>query len=181
MSSGGFIFADILMWMEFVAVVPCYQARAPRKMPGCGPVSYLTAPAVKEPRPPVRISIAALIPLFRPSPQRARLPVPILSPPVFEPSKLRVNYTAGSSWREPPPHRGRSYTLTHNDLTGQLVLTVGSSYNHEQIGGWYTKLVRDEVLAEVRHSPAFEPRSRRSPRRDPEGYQQAPGGVMRRG
>jgi hypothetical protein len=42
----------------------------------------------------------------------------------------------------------RRYTLTHSDVTGDLFLTVGSEYDREQISGWYTRLMRDEVLAE---------------------------------
>lgn len=42
----------------------------------------------------------------------------------------------------------RRYTLTHNDLTGSLQLSVGREYNKDQVSGWYTRIVRDEVLAE---------------------------------
>jgi hypothetical protein len=42
----------------------------------------------------------------------------------------------------------RRYTLTHSDMTGELLLTIGADYNNKQIGGWYTRLMRDEVLAE---------------------------------
>lgn len=41
----------------------------------------------------------------------------------------------------------RRYTLTHSDLTGDLFLTIGSTYNRKQISGLYTRLMRDEVLA----------------------------------
>lgn len=41
----------------------------------------------------------------------------------------------------------RRYTLTHSDRTGDLFLTIGSDYNRTQISGWYTRLMRDEVLA----------------------------------
>lgn len=44
----------------------------------------------------------------------------------------------------------RRYTLTHNDVTGALRLSVGSEYNAAQVSGWYTRLLRDEVLAELR-------------------------------
>lgn len=83
-------------------------------------------------------------------PQVARLPMPALPAPQFQPGKLRVQYEEGSGWRAPPPHEGRWYTLTHNDLTGELVLSIGRGVNREQISGWYTRLVRDEVLAQVR-------------------------------
>ncbi|MFX1390619.1 MAG: staygreen family protein [Promethearchaeota archaeon] len=42
----------------------------------------------------------------------------------------------------------RKYTLTHSDATGDLFLTIGSDYDNEQISGFYTKFMRDEVLAE---------------------------------
>jgi hypothetical protein len=38
--------------------------------------------------------------------------------------------------------------LTHSDQTGDLYLTVGAEYDQAQISGWYTRLMRDEVLAE---------------------------------
>jgi hypothetical protein len=42
----------------------------------------------------------------------------------------------------------RCYTLTHSDRTGDLYLTIGSNFDCEQFSGWYTRLMRDEVLAE---------------------------------
>ena len=42
----------------------------------------------------------------------------------------------------------RRYTLTHSDATGDLFLTIGADYDEEQISGVYTRLMRDEVLAE---------------------------------
>ncbi len=42
----------------------------------------------------------------------------------------------------------RCYTLTHSDRTGDLFLTVASSFDFEQVSGWYTRFMRDEVLAE---------------------------------
>lgn len=46
----------------------------------------------------------------------------------------------------------RRYTLTHSDRTGDLYLTISSDFNREQISGWYTRLMRDEVLAEWKKS-----------------------------
>ena len=43
----------------------------------------------------------------------------------------------------------RRYTLTHSDRTGDLFLSVGTRYQTEQISGLYTRLMRDEVLAEI--------------------------------
>ena len=45
-------------------------------------------------------------------------------------------------------HLPRRYTLTHSDSTGDLYLTVANEYDNEQISGWYTRIMRDEVLAE---------------------------------
>lgn len=42
----------------------------------------------------------------------------------------------------------RRYTLTHSDITGELFLTIGTDYDRKQISGWYTRFMRDEVLAE---------------------------------
>jgi hypothetical protein len=42
----------------------------------------------------------------------------------------------------------RCYTFTHSDKTGDLFLTVGSGFDFEQVSGWYTRFMRDEVLAE---------------------------------
>ena len=42
----------------------------------------------------------------------------------------------------------RRYTLTHSDSTGDLFLTISPEYDEEQISGLYTRLMRDEVLAE---------------------------------
>jgi len=43
----------------------------------------------------------------------------------------------------------RRYTLTHSDLTGDLFLTIGDNYDKKQISKLYTRLMRDEVLAEL--------------------------------
>ncbi|NIM93543.1 MAG: hypothetical protein GTO18_07510 [Anaerolineales bacterium] len=42
----------------------------------------------------------------------------------------------------------RRYTLTHSDFTGDLFLTIGDDFDYKQISGLYTRLMRDEVLAE---------------------------------
>ena len=44
----------------------------------------------------------------------------------------------------------RFYTLTHSDFSGNLFLSIGSHYDTEQISGLYTRLMRDEVLAELK-------------------------------
>ncbi len=68
--------------------------------------------------------------------------------PLFNPDKLAVTYLPGAqTWSGPLPPR-RCYTLTHNDLTGALQLSVGSWYNKQQLSNWYLQLLRDEILAE---------------------------------
>jgi hypothetical protein len=47
----------------------------------------------------------------------------------------------------------RFYTLTHSDSTGDLFLSIGSCYDTKQISGLYTRLMRDEVLAELKRDP----------------------------
>ncbi|MFX1312421.1 MAG: staygreen family protein [Promethearchaeota archaeon] len=42
----------------------------------------------------------------------------------------------------------RKYTLTHSDTTGDLFLTIGTEYDYKKISKFYTRLMRDEVLAE---------------------------------
>ena len=64
----------------------------------------------------------------------------------LRPEKLHVKYendTVPDAF-----HLPRRYTLTHSDATGDLFLTVGKEYDQEAIRGFYTRLMRDEVLAE---------------------------------
>jgi hypothetical protein len=62
--------------------------------------------------------------------------------------KLHVHFAEDPTWEGSPiPRR---YTLTHSDATGDLYLAVGPEYKLEQASGWYTRLMRDEVLAEWR-------------------------------
>jgi hypothetical protein len=61
--------------------------------------------------------------------------------------KLHVTYLSGTnSDKLVLPRR---YTLTHSDITGELFLSMGNQYNTKQIARLYTKLMRDEVLAET--------------------------------
>jgi len=60
--------------------------------------------------------------------------------------KLHVKFIPPSS--EQGPITPRFYTLTHSDRTGDLFLTIGPEYDQKQVKGWYTRLMRDEVLAE---------------------------------
>jgi hypothetical protein len=50
----------------------------------------------------------------------------------------------------------RRYTLTHSDRTGDLYLTIGSNFDRKQFSGWYTRLMRDEVLAEWKLENQFQ-------------------------
>jgi hypothetical protein len=61
----------------------------------------------------------------------------------LRPEKLHVDIQTNES-----QHLPRRYTLTHSDTTGDLFLTVANEYKREQISGWYTQIMRDEVLAE---------------------------------
>jgi len=64
----------------------------------------------------------------------------------LNPQKLHVTYKPDVD--PDGPLTPRCYTLTHSDRTGDLFLTIGRDVDHVQIGGWYTRLMRDEVLAE---------------------------------
>ena len=73
----------------------------------------------------------------------------------LNPEKLNVTYLNGTIKDElVVPRR---YTLTHSDRTGELFLTIGSQYDNKQISKLYTRLMRDEVLAElVNNGSGFE-------------------------
>lgn len=64
----------------------------------------------------------------------------------LNPDKLHVRFLPGVD--ECGPLESRRYTLTHSDRTGDLYLTIGQDYDQDAISGWYTHLMRDEVLAE---------------------------------
>jgi hypothetical protein len=67
----------------------------------------------------------------------------------LKPHKLHRTFQAGTSAQvlEYP----RRYTLTHSDMTGDLYLTVGTKFDKQQISGLYTRLMRDEALAELKN------------------------------
>jgi len=74
----------------------------------------------------------------------------------LNPEKLHVTYLTGTT----PENLvlPRLYTLTHSDRTGELFLTIGGQYNKQQISKLYTRLMRDEVLAQLaddRDRPVF--------------------------
>jgi len=64
------------------------------------------------------------------------------------PEKLHVKYLSGAT--VDAPAAPRLYTLTHSDSTGDLFLSIGPCYDKKQISGLYTRLMRDEVLAELK-------------------------------
>jgi hypothetical protein len=68
----------------------------------------------------------------------------------LDPGKLHVQLGAGvgTDGSLVP----RCYTLTHSDSTGDLFLTVAPTVDQKQISGWYTRLMRDEVVAEWQES-----------------------------
>jgi hypothetical protein len=60
--------------------------------------------------------------------------------------KLHVKFMADVNSRGPVDNR--CYTLTHSDFSGDLFLSVGLKFDKKSISGFYTRLMRDEVLAE---------------------------------
>lgn len=64
----------------------------------------------------------------------------------LNPEKLHVHFIDSAT--PDGPLTPRAYTLTHSDATGDLFLTIGKYYNLPQVSGLYTRLMRDEVLAE---------------------------------
>lgn len=67
----------------------------------------------------------------------------------LNPNKLQVTYLTGT---EPESLTlPRRYTMTHSDITGRLFLSIGSHYNKKQFSDFYTRFMRDEVLAELSH------------------------------
>jgi hypothetical protein len=83
----------------------------------------------------------------------------LFEPPPFQPSKLSVQYLTGAAVSSASLLRTdsscsctlpacRRYTLTHNDITGALQLSIGSDYNQRQVQGFYTRILRDEITAE---------------------------------
>ena len=60
--------------------------------------------------------------------------------------KLHVKFLTGVDSHGPVD--GRCYTLTHSDFSGDLFLSIGLEFDAGAISGFYTRLMRDEVLAE---------------------------------
>ena len=64
------------------------------------------------------------------------------------PQKLHIKYL--NDFAPDAQVAPRFYTLTHSDSTGDLFLSIGQCYDRKQISGFYTRLMRDEVLAELK-------------------------------
>ena len=64
----------------------------------------------------------------------------------LDPGKLHVGYLHGVTPGE--FSLPRRYTLTHSDRTGDLFLSIGREYDGKRISKLYTRLMRDEVIAE---------------------------------
>jgi magnesium dechelatase len=64
----------------------------------------------------------------------------------LDPEQLHVSFMQDA--QPDGPTYPRAYTLTHSDISGELNLTIGKVYNRRQVSGIYTRLMRDEVLAE---------------------------------
>ena len=64
----------------------------------------------------------------------------------LKPEKLFVKYLFGANSKGSVT--SRRYTLTHSDSTGDLFLSVGGDYDRKSTSGFYTRFMRDEVLAE---------------------------------
>ena len=50
----------------------------------------------------------------------------------FDPDRVSVSFEASTSGVKPESLLQRRYTLTHNDVTRNLMLTVGDRFNGEQ-------------------------------------------------
>ena len=64
----------------------------------------------------------------------------------FNPNKLHCSF--GDSCEIRDDFIPRRYTLTHSDTTGDLFLTIDCDYDEDQVSSFYTRFMRDEVLAE---------------------------------
>jgi len=68
--------------------------------------------------------------------------------PTLKPEKLHVKFIGGSA--PEGPALPRKYTLTHSDTAGDLFLSIGTTFDKKAISGFYTRIMRDEVLAELK-------------------------------
>jgi hypothetical protein len=75
---------------------------------------------------------------------------------ILKSEKLRIKFIHGSN--PDGPFWPRKYTLTHSDISGELFLSIGTDYDHAAVSGFYTRIMRDEVLAEFlksKNEPEF--------------------------
>jgi hypothetical protein len=72
----------------------------------------------------------------------------------LNPEKLHVTFLPGTSPEE--LFMPRRYTLTHSDRTGELFLSIGPDYDKKKVSRLYTRLMRDEVLAELVNNTKME-------------------------
>jgi hypothetical protein len=70
----------------------------------------------------------------------------LFGPALFEAAKLKTLFLGAD--KEHPDELPRIYTLTHSDITSKITLAISSEINKAQLKGWYSKLQRDEVVAE---------------------------------
>jgi len=70
--------------------------------------------------------------------------------PEFNARKLHVCFEPAENIEN--PGFPRKYTLTHSDATGDLFLSIGPDYDYKKLSGFYSKLLRDEVLGEWQYS-----------------------------
>jgi hypothetical protein len=66
------------------------------------------------------------------------------------PEKLHVKYIQDTT--PDVPLLPRFYTLTHSDFSGDLFLSIGPHYDTKQVSGLYTRVMRDQVLAELKEN-----------------------------
>ena len=64
----------------------------------------------------------------------------------FKPEKLHVTFK--DDVKADAPLMPRRYTLTHDDFTGDLFLTIAKKVDQEALNHWQTRLMRDEVVGE---------------------------------
>jgi hypothetical protein len=86
----------------------------------------------------------------RPLPVAAPKPVVearLFGPALFEAAKLKVLFL-GADKGHPDEQQPRIYTLTHSDVTSKITLAISREINKAQLKGWYSRLQRDEVVAE---------------------------------
>ncbi|CAI5976691.1 unnamed protein product [Closterium sp. NIES-64] len=73
-------------------------------------------------------------------------------PAKFCPSRLHISDMTGSTPALAVSGAAgilpRVYTVTHDDMTADLFLTISSAVDVKQLDGWSSKLFRDEVVGE---------------------------------